>query len=55
MPGDEVYLRVERKDDTKTRHKLAPIAQLPFPVKKLDRENKTVLLERPDKTVENVS
>ena len=24
MTGDNVYLRVERKDDTETRHKLAP-------------------------------
>ena len=55
MLGDDVYLRVERKDDTETRHKLAPIAEGPFPVKKVDQENKTVFLERPDKTVENVS
>ena len=54
-PGDNVYLRVERKDDTETRHKLAPIAAGPFPVKKVDKDKKTVLLERPDKTVENVS
>ena len=50
-----MYLRVERKDDTETRHKLAPIAEGPFPVKKFYKDNKTVLLERPDKTVENVS
>ena len=55
MPGDDVYLRVERKHDTETRHKLAAIAEGPFPVKKVYKENKTVLLERPDKTVENVS
>ena len=53
--GDEVFLRVERKDDQDTRHKLAPIADGPFPVKKVDREAKTVLIERPDSTVENVS
>ena len=50
-----MYLRVERKVYTETRHKLAPIAEGPFPVKKVDKENKTVLLERPDKTVEKVS
>ena len=55
MPGDDVYLRVERKDDTEKRHKLAPIAEGPFQVKKVDKENKTMLLEKPDNTVENVS
>ena len=55
MPGDNAYLRVERKDDTEKRQKLAPIAEGPFPVKKVDKDNKTLLLERPDKTVENVS
>ena len=54
-PGDDVYLRIKRKDDRETRHELAPISEGPFPVKKVYKENKTVLLERPDKTVENLS
>ena len=51
IPGDDVYLRVERKDDAEPGHKLAPIDEGPFSVKKVDKENKTVLIERPDKTV----
>ena len=38
-----------------TRHKFAPIADGPFLVKKVDKEAKSVLLERPDKTVEKLS
>ena len=44
MTGDEVYLQVERKDDTETCQNLAPIAEGPFPFKKFDTENKTVML-----------
>ena len=49
-----MYFAVERKDGTETRHKLVLIAKGTFAIKKVDRENKTVLLERPEKTVENV-
>ena len=40
MPGDEVYLHIERKDDLETRQKLAPIVKGPFPVKKVDKEKR---------------
>ena len=54
-PGDNIFLRVERKDDKDTRHKLAPIADGPFPVLRVDNTAKTVVIKRPDNSVENVS
>lgn len=41
-----------RKGD---RHKLAPIAQGPFPVTEIDKVAKTVAIERPDRSAERVS
>lgn len=54
-PGDNVFLRVERKDEKETRHKLAPIAEGPFPVLRVDGAAKTVIIKRPDESLENVS
>ena len=50
---DYVYLRVERKDPTEHRHKLAAIAEGPYRVTKAD--DATVVIERPDRSVEKVS
>ena len=50
---DYVFLRVERRDETMTRHKLAPLAEGPFKV--VDVTGKTVVIERPDFSVERVS
>ena len=50
--GDEVYLRTERKDNTETHHKLAPITEVPFLGKKIYKKAKKFLLERSEKTVE---
>ena len=54
-PGDQIFLRIERKDEKETRHKLAPIAEGPFPVIRVDTSSKTVVIKRPDESVENVS
>ena len=53
--GDKVFLRVERKNDKDTRHKLAPIAEGPYKVKSVNNDAKTVVIEYNDRTVENVS
>ena len=53
--GDFVFLRVERKDDKETRHKLAPIADGPYLVKDVNQDAKTVVIVYDDQTVENVS
>lgn len=36
IPGDQVYLQLDRKRDKKTRHKLAPIVDGPLTVTKVD-------------------
>ena len=54
-PEDSVYLRVERRDEAETRHKLAPIAKGPYRVKAVDNRSKTVVIEYDDHSVENVS
>lgn len=54
-PDDNVFLRVERKYEKETRHKLALISERPFQVKDTDRAAKTALIERPDKSVEHIS
>lgn len=53
--GYNVFLSVERKDETETRHKLAPIAKGPFPVTKIEEVTKTVVIECPNRSVERVS
>ena len=50
---DHVFLRIEKKNDRDTRHKQAPIASGPYPVKAID--SKTVVIERSDGTTERVS
>lgn len=45
-PCDNVFLRIERKDEKEIRHRLAPIAQKPFPVTKIDEVAKTVTNSR---------
>ena len=52
---DYVFLRVERRNDKEHRHKLAAIADGPYRVKDVNTEAKTVVIEYPDRTVENVS
>ena len=50
---DYVYLRIERRDDKLTRHKLAPVAEGPYQV--IQSTGNTVVIERPDSSVERVS
>ena len=51
--GDSVFLRVERRNEADTRHKLAAVADGPFQVQGVS--NNTVVIARPDNTVERVS
>lgn len=51
--GDEVFLRVERNNQDDHRNKLAPVAEVPFKVTKTDE--KTIVIEKPDRSVERVS
>ena len=51
--GDSVFLRVKRRDESQTRHKLAAVAEGPFPVESV--KGNTVVIVRPDGTVERVS
>lgn len=48
MRGDNIFLRVERKEEKKTRQKLAPIVEGPFPVLWVNDEAKKVLIKRPE-------
>ena len=50
--GDDVFLRVERRDETQTRHKLASVVEDPFTVHSV--EGKTVVLQHQDQ-LERVS
>ena len=50
---DNVYLRVERRDESQTRHKLAAIAEGRFKV--LSTKGNTVVIERLGKTLERVA
>ncbi len=52
-PGDYVFLRVERRDENETRHKLAPVADGPFRVGSV--RGNTAVIEYPDAKVERVS
>ena len=51
--NDYVYLRVDRRDEKEHWHKLAAVAEGPFKV--LDTHDKTVVIEKDDKTIERVS
>lgn len=51
--GNEVFLPVKRKSAKEHHHKLAPVAEGPFKVTKAD--NKTVVIQRSDRSVERVS
>lgn len=55
QPRDNVLLRVERKDKNEKRHKLAQIVKIRFRVLRVDKAAKTVVIKRPDWSVENVS
>lgn len=55
QPGDNVSLRVEMKDKKDTRHKLARIAEVTYPVLSEDSASKTVVVKLPDESVTNVS
>ena len=46
-------MRVERRDESLTRHKLAAVAE--GPLKVITATRKTIVIERPDKKVERVS
>lgn len=50
---DDLFLRVEQKNENDHRHKLAPFAEGLFKLKKA--ECKTVVIERPDHFAESVS
>lgn len=45
---------MQRKNDNDSRHKIASIFDVPYPVRNLDTEVKTLIIERPDETVKNV-
>ena len=51
--NDYIYLRVERRDENETRHKLAAVADGPYRV--VEATPLTVVIERPYQTVERVS
>ena len=51
--GDQVYLRIEKRDETQTRHKLAAFVDGPYPV--VGVRGNTVVIERPDRSVERVN
>lgn len=53
---DYVYIGVKRKYTNKTRHKLTPVADGPYVVKKTvkNTDDKTVVIENTDRSVENV-
>ena len=53
LKGDNVYLRVERRDESQTRHNLASVAEGPFKVESV--KGNTVVILRPDNSVERVS
>lgn len=53
LPGNNVYLRVEKRDENQTRHKLAAVAEGPYPVQSI--HDNTVVIQRPDNSVERVS
>lgn len=52
LPGNHVFLRVDKHTRTDGHHKLAPVTSGPFPVKSLQQQ--TVLIERPNQTEERV-
>ena len=52
-PWDYVFLRVERKDETESRHKLAAVAEGPYKVESV--KGNTVVIVYPDAKVERVS
>ena len=51
--GDYVYLRVKRRDETKTRHKLSAVAEGPLPF--VSVRGNTVVIRRVDDSVERAS
>lgn len=51
--SDHVLLRVERRDESKTRRKLAAVAEGPFTVDSV--RGKSVVIVRPDDKVERAS
>ncbi len=50
---DSVFLRVERRSEKDVRHKLAAVAEGPFRV--VEVKDSTVVIEKPDRSVERVS
>lgn len=57
-PGDQFYLRMERKNDKQLRHKHVPIVDGSYHVTTVDSSDssaKTVASKRRDHIVENVS
>lgn len=54
-PDDYVFIRVERRDDKKSIHELAPIAEGPYLVKDVETAIKAVVIERDERSQENVS
>ena len=51
--GDSIFLRIEKRDDSQTGHKLAPLAE--GPLKVIEANNRVVTIERTDGTIERVS
>ena len=51
--GDSVFLRIEKRDDSQTHHKSAPLAE--GPLKVIEANSRVVTIERTDGTIERVS
>lgn len=54
-PEDQVYLRMEKKNNKDSKHKLASVVNDHYPMKKVDKKAKTLVIERPDRSMENIS
>lgn len=52
-PGDAIFLRVEKRDESDTRHKLAAVADGPFPV--VSVKGNTLVIKYLYQKVERVS
>lgn len=48
--GDQVYIRVDRKDENETRQNIALIVDGVFHVTNVDSQSETVVLEHPNYT-----
>lgn len=47
QPCDNIFLQIERKDENEIQNRLAPITEDPFPVLRVNKASKTVLIKGP--------